>query len=165
MWFCYWHTHIVPWKSICPNVLNNKLWLTTFLESRVHFHYPHSCQTCWIKTLLNRTCLTKKSRLNERTSSHNLKKKMTSIRLERIYMALRLQRTTSAIIHKWRKPGTVGFFFRSGQPTKITPRVHWTTCKELQGSLASVMKQCSWFTNKGYLWKRPKVKATAVKNK
>ncbi len=63
---------------------------------------------------------------------------------------LGLQRTTvRAIIHKWRKHGTVVNLPRSGRPTKITPRAQrWliqevtkdptTTSKELQASLASV---------------------------
>ncbi len=61
-----------------------------------------------------------------------------------------LQRTTvRAIIHKWRKLGTVVNLPRSGRPTKITPRAQrWlkqevikeprTTSKELQASLASI---------------------------
>ncbi len=67
-----------------------------------------------------------------------------------IYKALGLQRTTvRAIIHKWRKHGTVVNLPRSGRPTKITPRAQrrliqevtkdpTTTSKELQASLASV---------------------------
>ncbi len=67
-----------------------------------------------------------------------------------ISKALGLQRTTvRAIIHKWRKLGTVVNLPRSGQPTKITPREQWrliqevikeprTTSKELQASLASI---------------------------
>ncbi len=54
-----------------------------------------------------------------------------------------------AIIHKWRKLGTVVNLLRSGRPTKITPRAQWrliqevikeprTTSKELQASLASI---------------------------
>ena len=54
-----------------------------------------------------------------------------------------------AILHKWRKHGTVVNLSRSGRPTKITPRVQrrliqevtkdpTTTSKELQASLASV---------------------------
>ncbi len=64
--------------------------------------------------------------------------------------ALGLQRTmVRAIIHKWRKLGTVVNLPRSGRPTKITPRAQWqliqevikeprTTSKELQASLASI---------------------------
>ncbi len=67
-----------------------------------------------------------------------------------ISKALGLQRTTvRAIIHKWRKLGTVVNLPRSERPTKITPRAQWwliqevikeprTTSKELQASLASV---------------------------
>lgn len=67
-----------------------------------------------------------------------------------ISKALGLQRTTvRAIIHKWRKFGTVVNLPRSGRPTKITPRAQrrliqevtkepTTTSKELQASLASV---------------------------
>lgn len=67
-----------------------------------------------------------------------------------ISKAVGLQRTTvRAIIHKWRKLETVVNLPRSGQPTKITPRVHRRliqevtkeprkTSKELQVSLASV---------------------------
>ncbi len=65
-----------------------------------------------------------------------------------IYKALGLQRTTvRAIIHKWRKLGTVVNLSRSGWPTKITPQRRLiqevikeprTTSKELQASLASI---------------------------
>ncbi len=67
-----------------------------------------------------------------------------------ISKVLGLQRTTvRAIIHKWRKLGTVVNLPRSGWPTKITPRVQWRliqevikeprrTSKELQASLASI---------------------------
>ncbi len=54
-----------------------------------------------------------------------------------------------AIIHKWRKLGTVVNLPRSGRPIKITPKAQWqliqevikeprTTSKELQASLASI---------------------------
>ncbi len=54
-----------------------------------------------------------------------------------------------AIIHKWRKLGTVVNLPRSGRPTKITSRAQWrlilevikepiTTSKELQASLDSI---------------------------
>ncbi|KAK1789410.1 hypothetical protein P4O66_015339 [Electrophorus voltai] len=61
-----------------------------------------------------------------------------------------MERTTvRAIIHKWRKHGTVVNLPRSGRPTKITPRAQQrliqevtkdptTTSKELQASLAAV---------------------------
>uniref|UniRef100_A0AAY5K7Q8 Transposase Tc1-like domain-containing protein n=1 Tax=Esox lucius TaxID=8010 RepID=A0AAY5K7Q8_ESOLU len=64
-----------------------------------------------------------------------------------ISKALGLQRTTvRAIIHKWRKHGTVENLPRSGRPTKITPRAQrrlilevikdpTTTSKELQASV------------------------------
>ncbi len=67
-----------------------------------------------------------------------------------ISKALELQWTTvRAIIHKWRKLGTVVSLPRSGWPTKITPRAQWrliqevikeprTTSIELQASLASI---------------------------
>lgn len=67
-----------------------------------------------------------------------------------ISKAVGLQQTTvRAIIHKWRKLGTVANLPRSGRPTKITPRVRRKliqevtkeprkTSKELQASLASV---------------------------
>ncbi len=67
-----------------------------------------------------------------------------------ISKALGLQRTTvRAIIHKWRKLGTVVNLPRSGRPTTITPRAQRrliqevikeprTTSKELQASLASI---------------------------
>ncbi len=67
-----------------------------------------------------------------------------------IYKALGLQRTmVRAIIHKWRKLGTVVNLPRSGWPTKITQRAQRrliqevikeprTTSKELQASLASI---------------------------
>ncbi len=67
-----------------------------------------------------------------------------------ISKVLGLQRTTvRAIIHKWRKHGTVVNLPMSGRPNKITPRAQrrliqevtkdpTTTSKELQASLASV---------------------------
>lgn len=67
-----------------------------------------------------------------------------------ISKALGLQQTmVRAIIHKWRKLGTVVNLPRSGRPTKITPRAQRrliqevikeprTTSKELQASLASI---------------------------
>ncbi len=67
-----------------------------------------------------------------------------------ISKSLGLQRTTiRAIIHKWRKLGTVVNLPRSGRPTKITPRAQRqliqevikeprTTSKELQASLDSI---------------------------
>ncbi len=67
-----------------------------------------------------------------------------------ISKALGLQRTTvRAIIHKWRKLGTLVNLPRSGRSTKITPRAQRqliqevikeprTTSKELQASLASI---------------------------
>lgn len=67
-----------------------------------------------------------------------------------ISKAVGLQRTTvRAIIHKWRKLGTVANLPRSGRPAKITPRVRWRliqevtkeprkTSKELQALLATV---------------------------
>ncbi|KAI3375421.1 hypothetical protein L3Q82_021905 [Scortum barcoo] len=67
-----------------------------------------------------------------------------------ISKAVGIQRTTvRAIIHKWRKLGTVANLPRSGRPPKITPRVRrrliqevtkdpQKTSKELQASLASV---------------------------
>ncbi|KAF7644129.1 hypothetical protein LDENG_00227370, partial [Lucifuga dentata] len=48
-----------------------------------------------------------------------------------ISKALRLQRTTvRAIIHKWRKHGTVNLP-RSVWPTKITPRAHRRLIQEV----------------------------------
>uniref|UniRef100_A0AAR2K1L6 Paired domain-containing protein n=1 Tax=Pygocentrus nattereri TaxID=42514 RepID=A0AAR2K1L6_PYGNA len=67
-----------------------------------------------------------------------------------ISKALGIQRTTvRAIIHKWRRHGTVVNLPRSGRPPKISPRVQrrliqevtkdpTTTSKELQASVASV---------------------------
>ncbi len=67
-----------------------------------------------------------------------------------ISKALGLQQTmVRAIIHKWRKLGTVVNLPRSERPTKITPRAQWwliqevikeprTTSKEPQALLASV---------------------------
>ncbi len=67
-----------------------------------------------------------------------------------ISKALGLQRTmVRAIIHKWRKLGTVVNLPRSGRPTKINPRGQRqliqevikdmrTTSKELEASLASI---------------------------
>ncbi len=106
---------------------------------------------------LNKTCLTKWSMLKEQ---HNLKtfKNMRNKIVDlyqsgkgykAISKALGLQRSTvRAIIHKWRKLGTVVNLPRS-RPTKITPRAQWrlilevikepiTTSKELQASLDSI---------------------------
>ncbi len=66
-----------------------------------------------------------------------------------ISKALGLQITVRAIIHKWRKLGTVVNLPRSGRPTKITPRAQRqltqqvikeprTISKELQASSASI---------------------------
>lgn len=64
-----------------------------------------------------------------------------------ISKALGLNRNmVSAVIHKWRKLGTVVNLPRSGRPTKMTPseliqeiiEEPKTTSKELQASLASV---------------------------
>ena len=49
-----------------------------------------------------------------------------------ISKALGLQRTTvRAIIHKWRKHGTVVNIPRSGQSTKMTPRAHRQLIQEV----------------------------------
>ncbi len=111
---------------------------------------------------LNRTFLTKWSMLKEQhimPQSKEIQEQMRN-KIADIYQsgkgykaiskALVLQRTTvRAIIHKWRKHGTVLNLPRSGRPTKISPRVQrWliqevikeprTTSKELQASLASL---------------------------
>ncbi len=127
---------------------------------------PDYCHTCsQSRNHLNRTCLTKWSRpkdpqklhimLRSKEIQEQMRKKVIEIYqsgkgYKAISKALGLQRTTvRAIIHKWRKHGTVVNLPRSGRPTKITPRAQrWhiqevtkdptTTSKELQASLASV---------------------------
>ncbi len=96
-----------------------------------------------------------------------------------ISKALGLQRTSvRAIIHKWRKLGTVVNLPRSGRPTKITPRAQWrliqkvikeprTTSKELQASLASIKVSVhdsairKRLGKKRHPWESSKAKATA----
>ncbi len=127
---------------------------------------PDYCHTCsQSRNHLNRTCLTKWSRpkdpqklhimLRSKEIQEQMRKKVIEIYqsgkgYKAISKALGLQRTTvRAIIHKWRKHGTVVNLPRSGRPTKITPRAQrrliqevtkdpTTTSKELQASLASV---------------------------
>ncbi len=96
-----------------------------------------------------------------------------------ISKALGLQWTTvRAIIHKWRKLGTVVNLPRSGRPTKITPRAQQrliqevikeprTTSKELQASVASIKVSVHDSTIRKRLDKNgihvrvPRLKATA----
>ncbi len=94
-----------------------------------------------------------------------------------IFKALGLQRTTvRAIIHKWRKLGTVVNLPRSVRPTKITPRAQRrliqevikeprTTSKELQASLTSIKVSVHDSTirkrQKRHPWESSKAKATA----
>ncbi len=127
---------------------------------------PDYCHTCsQSRNHLNRTCLTKWSRpkdpqklhimLRSKEIQEQMRKKVIEIYqsgkgYKAISKPLGLQRTTvRAIIHKWRKHGTVVNLPRSGRPTKITPRAQRrliqevtkdpkTTSKELQASLASV---------------------------
>ncbi len=127
---------------------------------------PDYCHTCsQSRNHLNRTCLTKWSRpkdpqklhimLRSKEIQEQMRKKVIEIYqsgkgYKAISKALGLQQTTvRAIIHKWRKHGTVVNLPRSGRPTKITPRAQrrliqevtkdpTTTSKELQASLASV---------------------------
>ncbi len=125
---------------------------------------PDYCHTCsQSRNHLNRTCLTKWSRpkypqklhimLRSKEIQEQMRKKVIEIYqsgkgYKAISKALGLQRTTvRAIIHKWRKHGTVVNLPRTGRPTKITPRVQrrliqevtkdpTPTSKELQASLA-----------------------------
>ncbi len=134
------------------------------LESRVKFHLPNpsliTARPVESRNHLNRTCLTKWSMLKEQHTMLRSKEIQEQMRNKLVDMyqsgkgykaiskALGLQRTTvRAIIHKWRKFGTVNLP-RNGRPTKITPRAQRrliqevikeprTTSKELQASLAS----------------------------
>ena len=127
---------------------------------------PDYCHTCsQSRNNLNRTCLTKWNRpkdpqkLDLMLRSKNIQEQMRNKVIEiyqsgkgykAISKALGLQQiTVRAIIHKWRKHGTVVNLPRSGRPTKMTPRAQRrliqevtkdprTTSKELQASLASI---------------------------
>ena len=122
---------------------------------------PDYCQTCWIKKSLKQN-LSHKVKLKEQHIMLRSKEIQEQMRNKIVDMyqsgkgykaiskALGLQQTTvRAIIHKWRKLGTVVNLPRSGRPTKITPRAQRrliqevieeprTTSKELQASLASI---------------------------
>ncbi len=117
-----------------------------------------SSRNLLIKHHLNRTCLTSEcntsciwsKEIQEKMRNKIIDMYQSGKGYKAISKALELQRTTvRAIIHKWRKLGTVVNLPRSGRPTKITPRVQWrliqevikeprTTSKELQASLASI---------------------------
>ncbi len=110
---------------------------------------------------LNRTCLTKWSMLKQqhimpwpKEIQEQMRNKLFDMYqsengYKSISKALGLQWTTvRAIIHKWRKLGTMVNLPRCSRPTKIIPRSQWrliqeiiiprVTSKELKGSLASI---------------------------
>ncbi len=156
------------WKINCPLLLNHERTVINhiILESWVKFHLPIpsliTARPVESRNHLNRTCLTKWSMLKEQHIMPRSKEIQEQMRNKIVDMyqsgkgykaiskALGLQRTmVRAIIHKWRKLGTVVNLSRSGRPTKITPRAQRrliqevikeprTTSKELQASLASI---------------------------
>ncbi len=163
--------HGPVWKSVCPPppphpLLKHNCGLSHLSLVSLATPRPDYCHTCsQSRNHLNRTCLTKWSRPKDPQKLHimlrskeireQMRKKVIEIYqsgkgYKAIIKALGLQRTTvRAIIHKWRKHGTVVNLPRSGRPTKITPRAQrrliqevtkdpTTTSKELQASLASV---------------------------
>ncbi len=154
-------------KSVCPHpLLKHNCGLSHLSSVSLATSRPDYCHTCsQSRNHLNRTCLTKWSRpkdpqklhimLRSKEIQEQMRKKVIEIYqsgkgYKAISKPLGLQRTTvRAIIHKWRKHGTVVNLPRSGRPTKITPRAQrrliqevtkdpTTTSKELQASLSSV---------------------------
>ncbi len=153
-------------KCLPPPLLKHNCGLSHLSSVSLATSRPDYCHTCsQSRNHLNRTCLTKWSRpkdpqklhimLTSKEIQEQMRKKVIEIYqsgkgYKAISKALGLQRTTvRAIIHKWRKHGTVVNLPRSGRPTKITPRAQQrliqevtkdptTTSKELQASLASV---------------------------
>ncbi len=120
---------------------------------------PDYCHTCsQSRNHLNRTCLTKWSRpkdpqklhimLRSKEIQEQMRKKVIEIYqsgkgYKAISKALGLQRTTvRAIIHKWRKHGTVVNLPRSGRPTKITPRAQRRLIQESQKTPQQHLKNC-----------------------
>ncbi len=156
------------WKMYCTLLLNHERTVINhiILESWVKFLQPQpgliTARPVESRNHLNRTCLTKWSMLKEQHIMLRSKQIQEQMRNKIVDMyqsgkgykaiskAFGLQRTTvRAIIHKWRKLGTVVNLPRSGRPTKITPRAQWrliqevikeprTTSKQLQASLASI---------------------------
>ncbi len=152
----------------CTLLLNHERTVINhiILESWVKFLQPQpgliTARPVESRNHLNRTCLTKWSMLKEQHIMLRSKQIQEQMRNKIVDMyqsgkgykaiskAFGLQQTTvRAIIHKWRKLGTVVNLPRSGRPTKITPRAQWrliqevikeprTTSKQLQASLASI---------------------------
>ncbi len=159
-------THMALCEKVPPPLLKHNCGLSHLSSVSLATSRPDYCHTCsQSRNHLNRTCLTKWSRpkdpqklhimLRSKEIQEQMRKKVIEIYqsgkgYKAISKALGLQRTTvRAIIHKWRKHGTVVNLPRSGRPTKITPRAQrrliqevtkdpTTTSKELQASLASV---------------------------
>ncbi len=138
------------WKINCPLLLNHERTVINhiILESRVKFHYIHpgliTARPVDSRNHLNRTCLTKWTMLKEQHIMPRSKEIQEQMRNKIVDMyqsgkgykaiskALGLQRTTvRAIIHKWRKLGTVVNLLKSGRPTKITPRAQWRLIQEV----------------------------------
>ncbi len=165
----------------CPLLLNHERTVINHIivESWVKFHFQITSRPVESRNHLNRICLTKWSMLKETEQMRNKIVDMyQSGKVSKaISKALGLQRTTvRAIIHKWRKLGTVVNLPRSGRPTKITPRAQRrliqevikeprTTSKELQASLASIKVSVHDSTirksQKWHPWESSKAKATA----
>ncbi len=148
----------------CPLLLNHERTVINhiILESWVKFHYPNPSLITARPVESRNHCLTKWSMLKEQHIMPRSKEIQEQMRNKIVDMyqsgkgykaiskALGLQRTTvRAIIHKWRKLGTVVNLPRCGRPTKITPRAQQrliqeviqeprTTSKELQASLALI---------------------------
>ncbi len=154
-------------NELSPLVKSQKNWFNhIILETWGKFYQPNpspiTARPVESKNHLNWTGLTKWSMLKEQHIMLRSKEIQEQMRNKIVDMyqsgkgykaiskALGLQRTTvRAIIHKWRKLGTVVNLPRSERPTKITPRAQWwliqevikeprTTSKELQASLASI---------------------------
>ncbi len=119
---------------------------------------PDYCHTCsQSRNHLNRTCLTKWSRpkdpqklhimLRSKEIQEQMRKKVIEIYqsgkgYKAISKALGLQRTTvRAIIHKWRKHGTVVNLPRSGRLTKITPRAQRRLIQEVTKDPTTTSKE------------------------
>ncbi len=124
---------------------------------------PDYCHTCsQSRNHLNRTSLTKWSRpkdpqklhimLRSKEIQEQMRKKVIEIYqsgkgYKAISKPLGLQRTTvRAIIHKWRKHGTVVNLPRSGRPTKITPRAQRRLIQEVTKDPTTTSKRTAGLT-------------------
>ncbi len=132
--------HIILESWVKFHLLNPSLITAIPVESRKH---------------LNRTCLTKWSMLSVQHLMPQSKEVQEQFRnkivdmyqsgngYKVIYKALELQRTkVRAIIHKWRKLGTVVNLPRSGWPTKITQRAQWRLILEVKNNPEKYLKNC-----------------------